>query len=126
MQLMPATAAQFADKLDLAFDKETLLDPQANVAIGSAYLDHLIRYYGGSYILALAAYNAGPARVGQWLREYGDPRMTADDPMLWVATIPFRETRLYVTAVMHATQVYRYRLDAPLRSQGLRPPLLRN
>jgi soluble lytic murein transglycosylase-like protein len=125
MQLMPATAAQFADKLDLAYDKETLLDPEANVAIGSAYLEHLIRYYGGSYILALAAYNAGPARVGQWLKEYGDPRLSPDDPMLWVDMIPFRETRLYVTAVMYATQVYRYRLDGPRPGDGLRPPLLR-
>lgn len=125
MQLMPATAAQFADKLDLAFDKELLLDPQANVAIGSAYLDHLIRYYGGSYVLALAAYNAGPARVAQWLKEFGDPRLSNEDPMLWVNMIPYRETRLYVSAVMHATQVYRYRLGGPPPGQGLRPPLLR-
>jgi soluble lytic murein transglycosylase len=92
------------------------------VAIGSAYLDHLIRYYGGSYILALAAYNAGPARVAEWLKEYGDPRLSPDDPMIWVTAIPFRETRLYVTAVMHAMQVYRYRLGGPPPSEGLRPP----
>lgn len=125
MQLMPATAAQFADKLDLAFDHDTLLDPEANVAIGSAYLDHLIRYYGGSYVLALAAYNAGPARVSQWMKEFGDPRLSADDPMLWVQSIPFRETRLYVTAVMHATQVYRYRQAVLRPSEGPRPPVLR-
>ena len=52
MQIMPDTAQQFADKLNLGYDEDKLLDPDFNLTLGRAYLDHLIRYYGGSYILA--------------------------------------------------------------------------
>src|SRR5262249_31009149 len=99
MQLMPDTAQQFADKLNLGYDEEKLLDPEFNVTLGRAYLDYLIRYYGGSYILALAAYNAGPTRVADWMKRFGDPRVSPDDPLTWVDQLPFRETRNYVNAV---------------------------
>jgi soluble lytic murein transglycosylase len=126
MQLMPDTAQQFADKLKLGWDEEKLLDPDFNVTLGRAYLDHLIRYYNGSYILALAAYNAGPARVSEWIKRFGDPRISPDDPMVWVDSLPFRETRRYVNAVMCSLQVYRYRLVEPGPEQGPRPPAIRS
>jgi hypothetical protein len=125
MQLMPDTAQQFADKLKLGYAEDKLLDPDFNVTLGRAYLDHLISYYGGSYVLALAAYNAGPTRVSDWIKRFGDPRFSADDPMIWVESIPFRETRRYVAAVMSALQVYRYRLVDGPREWGPRPPAIR-
>ncbi|MBX6324077.1 MAG: transglycosylase SLT domain-containing protein, partial [Rhodospirillaceae bacterium] len=107
MQIMPDTAQQLADRLKLGYDDDKLLDPDFNIMLGQAYLDHLIRSYGGSYILALAAYNAGPSRVGEWIKRFGDPRVFVDDPLTWVDALPFRETRRYVNAVMCALQVYR-------------------
>ena len=126
MQIMPDTAQQFADKLNLGYDEDKLLDPDFNLTLGRAYLDHLIRYYSGSYILALAAYNAGPTRVADWLKRFGDPRVSPDDPLTWVDALPFRETRRYVNAVMCALQVYRYRLVDPRPEPGPRPPTIRS
>ena len=58
-------------------------------------------------MLALAAYNAGPKRVRQWLRRKGDIRKADVDSIDWVELIPFRETRNYVQRVLENLQVYR-------------------
>ncbi len=52
--------------------------------------------FGGSYVLAAAAYNAGPHRVDAWIGAYGDPRLPGTDMIDWIETIPFGETRNYV------------------------------
>ena len=85
-------------------------DPAYNVALGSRYIADQIRSFGGSYILAVAAYNAGPGRSRQWVQDYGDPRTGQTDPVDWVEMIPFNETRNYVQRVMENLQVYRWRL----------------
>ncbi|MGB0908232.1 MAG: lytic transglycosylase domain-containing protein, partial [Maricaulaceae bacterium] len=58
-----------------------------------------------------AAYNAGPHRSKTWIKTYGDPRTGEIDPIDWVESIPFSETRNYVQRVMENMQVYRARLD---------------
>jgi soluble lytic murein transglycosylase len=71
--------------------------------------------FSGSYVLAAAAYNAGPGRPPQWVTACGDPR--TGDPTDFIECIPFSETRDYVMRVMEAMQVYRARLrggTAPL------------
>jgi soluble lytic murein transglycosylase len=111
MQLMPATAKHVAGKIGIAFDQARLTtDGNYNITLGRAYLRELLDRYGGSYILAIAAYNAGPARVGEWLREYGDPRGYGVDTVDWIETIPFSETRNYVQRVLENLQIYRYRM----------------
>ena len=70
----------------------------------------MIADYNGSYVLTLVAYNAGPRRVREWVAEYGDPRGGKVDPIDWVESIPFQETRQYVQKVLQNTQVYRARL----------------
>lgn len=119
MQLMPATAQQVAGKLGLRHTQARLTaDPGYNVQLGSAYLAEMIERFNGSYVLAVAAYNAGPGRVRQWLQRYGDPRAEGVDVIDWIETIPFNETRNYVQRVLEGLQVYRQRLggaDAPLR-----------
>ncbi|HTV45072.1 MAG TPA: lytic transglycosylase domain-containing protein [Stellaceae bacterium] len=108
MQLMPATASFMADKLSLPFSIPRLtLDATYNLTLGRGYLEHLIEDFGGSYALAIAAYNAGPSRVRQWLAEYGDPRGGDVDMVDWIETIPIDETRLYVQRVLENLQVYR-------------------
>ncbi len=112
MQLMPATAKHVAGKIGSSYDEGRLTtDGDYNIGLGRAYLQELLDRYSGSYVLAIAAYNAGPQRVSEWLNEYGDPRGYGVDPVDWIETIPFGETRNYVQRVLENLQIYRYRMD---------------
>jgi soluble lytic murein transglycosylase len=112
MQLMPSTAAQLARQMKIKkFDKKRLTkDPGFNLTLGRAYLGQMVERFDGSYVLAVASYNAGAARVAGWVRLYGDPRDKSTDVVDWIETIPFNETRNYVLRVMENLQVYRHRL----------------
>jgi soluble lytic murein transglycosylase len=108
MQLMPATASFIANKMQLPFSADRLTaDGIYNVLLGRAYLETLIDDFGGSYALAIAAYNAGPRRVREWLRDNGDPRGGNIDMVDWIETIPINETRNYVQRVLENLQIYR-------------------
>lgn len=110
MQLMPATAHAVAADLELPFNVNRLLsDPDYNLRLGETYLRQLIERFDGSLLLAVAAYNAGPARVSGWLNRYGDPRTDFVDPIDWIESLPFAETRNYVQRVLEGMMVYRYR-----------------
>src|SRR5258708_2829616 len=91
-------------------------DPAYNVTLGSQYLAEMLQRFGGSYELALAAYNAGPNRVARWLDSIGDPRAGKIDMVDWIEMIPFRETRNYVQRIMEGVGVYRDRLNGPFRA----------
>jgi soluble lytic murein transglycosylase len=111
MQLMPATAKETARKLGVQHRQSWLTTrPEYNVLLGSAYLDQMLVRFGGSYPLAIAAYNAGPGRVDRWLKTFGDPRKGDIDWIDWMELIPIYETRNYVQRVMEAVYVYRLRL----------------
>ncbi len=116
MQLMPATAAKIAKALNVVFKKKDALanaltrDPNLNVRLGSAYLNDLLNDFNGSYILSVAAYNAGPSRIKKWIREMGDPRTQEVDAVDWIESIPYSETRNYVQRVLEGMQIYRQRL----------------
>lgn len=108
MQLMPATARQVARVLKVSESTERLTaDPAYNLLLGSTYLSSLVNAYEGSYVLALAAYNAGPSNVRRWVRQYGDPRDAEVDIVDWVELVPFEETRNYIQRVLEGLQVYR-------------------
>ncbi len=108
MQLMPATARSVSRQLRQRYDRDALsIDASYNISLGSKYLGDLIDQFDGSYIMAVAGYNAGPHRVRRWVKEFGDPRKPGVDPIDWVEQIPFTETRNYVQRVMENLQVYR-------------------
>jgi soluble lytic murein transglycosylase len=119
MQLMPATAKAVAEDLGIRYVPNRLTeDPRYNARLGTAYLARMLDRYRGSYVLAAAAYNAGPGRVDEWIRTFGDPRVEEVDPVIWIETIPFTETRNYVMRVLEGLHVYRARLQgstAPIR-----------
>jgi soluble lytic murein transglycosylase len=94
MQLMPATARQAAAEIPLTFDEGDLTRPDVNLKLGAFYLAKLLKMFGGNVVLAAAAYNAGPRAVSHWV----EPGVE-NDADLWVARIPFEETRTYVARV---------------------------
>ena len=117
MQLMPATAREVAGKTGVPFIQTRLTsDPAYNVSLGTQYLGDMLAKFGGSYELALAAYNAGPGRVSRWLDSIGDPRAGKIDMVDWIEMIPVRETRNYVQRIMEGVGVYRDRLNGPFRT----------
>lgn len=114
MQLMPGTARQVAASANLEHWAALLTQrPSHNITLGATYLESLRGKFGGSTVLALCAYNAGPQRAAEWLQQLGDPRDPAIDPVDWIESIPFPETRNYVQRVMENWMVYRVRLGAP-------------
>jgi soluble lytic murein transglycosylase len=113
MQLMPGTARYVAASLDVPYSAVRLIaDGGYNVKLGQAYLSRLLDTFGGSYVLAFAAYNAGPARVRQWLEAYGDPRAGDVDMVDWIEMLPFEETRNYVQRAIENMWVYQARLGS--------------
>jgi soluble lytic murein transglycosylase len=107
MQLMNPTAKEQAGKIGLPWDPARLTaDPGYNVMLGSSFFDRLLTYYNGSYVLAVASYNAGPGNVNKFIRANGDPRMPGIDMIDWIEAIPFTETRSYVQKVLENAVVY--------------------
>ena len=109
MQIKPDTARETARGLKIRFSRDRLTaDPAYNLRIGRAYLSRMLGIFDGSYALAVAAYNAGPAAVTRWIGKYGDPRGGGVlDWIDWIETLPYPETRNYVQRVLEALQVYR-------------------
>ena len=126
MQLMPGTAQLIAREQQLPFSVDRLLsDGVYNLTLGRAYLEKLLEDFGGSYPLAIAAYNAGPGRVRQWLHDYGDPRGREINMVDWIEAIPFTETRQYTQRVLESLQIYRGQDTANVAAFSLAADLAR-
>jgi len=107
MQLMTATAREQAGKLGLPWQPARLTeDTGYNVMLGSSFFDRMLNYYNGSYVLAIASYNAGPGNVNRFIRTNGDPRLPGVDVVDWIEAIPLSETRGYVQKVLENAVVY--------------------
>lgn len=110
MQVMPQTGLHTAQKIGISFKTTDLLEPLKNITIGSNYLKGLLKQFNGNRILATSAYNAGPNRVKQWLKN-GKNNLAAD---VWIETIPYSETRGYVQNVLSFSVIYGYRMNTPV------------
>lgn len=118
MQLMPATGRATARLLRMPRPTAaSLLRPEINIRLGSAYYRRMLDRFHDQPALAAAAYNAGPHRVDRWL-----PRGQAMDPDRWIDGIPFTETRRYVRGVLAYATVYRSRLGLPMVRLAQRLP----
>ncbi len=111
MQLMPATARRLE-----RVQRRQLFDPSVNIRVGIRYFSGLLQRFGGEAELALAAYNAGPDRVDEWVRRY-----PMANRMLFVDLIPFRETREYVASIArnYFWYTHLYGTDAAVAGQSL-------
>lgn len=105
MQLMPGTARDMASEMGVPFSEARLSrDADYNKQLGIAYLGKMLERYDGEPALAVAAYNAGPGRVDEWLQRNGDPRSGDVSVSSWLARIPFAETRVYTTSILRDLQ----------------------
>ena len=118
MQLMPGTARETSGRLGLGYTPASLNDPSYNIQLGSTYFQSMLSYYGGSYPLAVAAYNAGPGNVNRWIAANGDPRTPGVDMIDWIEAIPIFETKNYVQRVLENAVVYDLMNPARSRSRG--------
>lgn len=119
MQLLPSTAALVAKRNGISWGGgDTLFDPVTNIILGTRYLAQMAQRFSGSIWLASAAYNAGPGKVDQWLEA-----RSALPPDMFVATIPYKETREYVARVMSFAVIYDWRQhgNAVTLSQRMTP-----
>lgn len=107
MQLLPGTASIVASKNGLPWaGGESLYDGPTNIQLGTRYLAQMAARYNGAPWLASAAYNAGPNKLDQWLGQRGSL-----PPDLFIASIPYKETREYVARVMAFSVIYDWRLN---------------
>ena len=110
MQLMPATAGYLMNDYRLRYGSSIKLDEaDYNMALGQKYILKMMNasYVGGDLFKALTAYNAGPGNLRKWLRLVKHQ----NDPLLFIESIPYHETRKYIEHVLSNYWIYRSRLD---------------
>ncbi|MFQ5774487.1 MAG: lytic transglycosylase domain-containing protein [Kiloniellaceae bacterium] len=115
MQLMPSTASFIArDRGFRTRKRRQLFDPAINLELGQRYIAHLLEhdYVRGDLFRLAAAYNGGPGNLRKWQRkmDYGG------DPLLFIESLPSRETRLFIERVLTNLWIYRMRLGQPTPS----------
>ncbi len=115
MQLMPRTASLVAGDRSLRRRKrDRLFEPRLNIDLGQQYLHFLLAqdYIRGNLFYTVAGYNAGPHRVAKWQAKVN----YRNDPLLFIESIPFRQTRIYIERVLANLWIYRKRLGQPTPS----------
>ena len=115
MQIMPITQREYAASINMSSGAD-LKDPAVNLAFGQRTLESLgsANFTQGKLPKVMAAYNAGPSPVGRWESEIRDQ----DDPLLYMESIPYWETRGYVAIVMRNYWMYLRQADAAAPSRA--------
>lgn len=115
MQVVPGTGRELASKAGMSFTPEQLYDPSVNLALGQLYLKKLADMPATQGLLpkVVAAYNAGPTPIERWNVDVRD----GGDPLLFIESVPYYETRAYLNAVLRNYFVYQ------MEDQGQSPAL---
>ncbi|MBL4661339.1 MAG: lytic transglycosylase domain-containing protein [Alcanivoracaceae bacterium] len=101
MQLIDATARRLSKKLGITYwGKTQLHDANFNLRLGIYYQRQLFDQFNNHPLLALASYNAGERKANDWLQNFP----TAPD--IWAETIPYRETRDYISKILTNITIY--------------------
>jgi soluble lytic murein transglycosylase len=100
MQVLPTTANAMARRN--GYDAGSVYDPTANIEYGQSFIEamRVSSATQGQLPKIIAAYNAGPLPVARW------SYMAPADPLLWIESIPYWETRYYVPSVLRNLWVY--------------------
>jgi soluble lytic murein transglycosylase len=116
LQVRPGTAGDIARSRGQAFDPGQLREPSSNLEYGQSYLEYLRDYGGTGGLLpkVMAAYNAGPAPISEWNLRYRDQ----SDPLLYIESIPYWETRGYVPIVLRNYWIYEQKAGKLSSSRG--------
>ncbi len=104
MQVRPGTAGDIARARGEPFDRQLLTSPAANIEFGQSYIETLRDHHatGGLLPKVIAAYNAGPVPVAEWNAR----RFDRGDPLLYIESLPYWETRGYVPIVLRNYWIY--------------------
>ncbi len=107
MQIMPGTAKMLGRDTGLPSSASALNRPEINLEFGQSYLEKLrdMPITGGLLPKVIAAYNAGPAPVARWNSEIRDN----GDPLLYIESVPYWETRGYLTIILRNYWIYEMR-----------------
>jgi soluble lytic murein transglycosylase len=116
MQIMPAAATDIARAKGISIDRSALSRPSTNIEVGQSYLEKLrdMPTTGGLLPKVIAAYNAGPSPVEAWNVTSRD----GGDPLLYIESIPYWETRGYVMTVLRNYWMYEAKAGKPSASRG--------
>ncbi|HEY4135655.1 MAG TPA: lytic transglycosylase domain-containing protein [Alphaproteobacteria bacterium] len=109
MQLMPATASFMSEgERFRGNNKDRLFEPETNISLGQRYIRHLLAdpSVGNNLIMLAVAYNGGPGNLAKWVKKTNGE----DDPLLFIESVPSRESRIFVERVMANLWIYRMRL----------------
>jgi soluble lytic murein transglycosylase-like protein len=103
MQVLPITAQQMSDATGVPYSRANLTDPRYNLEFGQSFIERMrsSSATAGQLPRVIASYNAGPLPVARWasINDKGDP-------VLWIESIPYWETRYYVPSVLRNMWVY--------------------
>jgi soluble lytic murein transglycosylase-like protein len=107
MQIMPSTARYISRTSYLNIPKSQIYTPEYNLSLGQNYITHLMSdgRIDNNLFYVLVAYNAGPGNLSRWKR-----KAKTDDPLLFIESIPARETRNYIEKVLTNYWIYRKRM----------------
>lgn len=114
MQLMPSTARAVAGRKVWDGRRSSLFDPELNITLGQKYIRHLLdqTMVEGDLFYTIAAYNGGPGNLYRWKKKLD----YQSDALLFIESIPARETRIFVEQVLANYWIYRLRLNQPTPS----------
>ncbi len=106
MQILPLTAIHVSKNIKIKKDKSILSNPEYNLDVGQKYINYLLEkpYIDGNLFYMMTSYNAGPDNFLKWKK-----KVQTQDPLLFIESIPSRETRIYLERVMANFWIYSYR-----------------